>query len=129
MLVKMIRVATVVVLAASLAGAANVSHARTRGVERRGTCSGAAHWTLKLKPDNGRIEVEFEVDQNIAGKVWRVRLVHNGTRVLAGRRMTHAPSGSFTVHVLMANAAGTDRVVARATSIAPGQTCVARASI
>ena len=129
MLVKMARVATVLALALSLAGAANVSQARTRGVERRGTCSGAARWTLKLKPDDGRIEVEFEVDQNIAGRVWRVRVFHNATRVLATRRTTHAPSGSFTVRVLMANAAATDRVVARATSIDGGQTCVGRASI
>ena len=44
-------------------------------------------------------------------------MFHNGTRVLAGRRTTHAPSGSFTVRVLTANTAATDRVVARATSI------------
>jgi hypothetical protein len=129
MLVKMIRVATVLVLTLSVAGAASVSDARTRAVVRQGACSGAAHWKLKLKPDNGRIEVEFEVDQNVAGKVWRVRIVHNGTRILAGRRTTHGPSGSFTVRVLATDAAATDGFVARATALASGQTCVGRASI
>jgi hypothetical protein len=129
MLVKMLRIATVAMLAASLAGTAGVSHAGVRGVERRGTCSGAAHWKLKLKPDDGRIEVEFEVDQNVVGKVWRVRLLHNGSRILAGRRTTHAPSGSFTVRVRPVDAAGPDAIAARATSIGSGQICAGRASI
>jgi len=129
MSMKMIRVAVVVMLAASLAGTAAVSQAGTRRIERRGTCSGAAHWKLKLKPDDGRIEVEFEVDQNVVGKIWRVRLLHNGSRILAGRRTTHAPSGSFTVRVRPVDAAGADAIVARASSIGSGQICVGRASI
>jgi hypothetical protein len=118
-----------VMLAASLAGTAGVSRAGTRGIERRGTCSGAAHWKLKLKPDDGRIEVEFEVDQNVVGKIWRVRVLHNGSRILAGRRTTHAPSGSFTVRVRPVDASGADAIVARASSIGSVQICVGRASI
>src|SRR5262245_8359718 len=36
-------------------------------VIRDGSCSGRSDWKLKLSPQDGRIEVEFEVDQNVVG--------------------------------------------------------------
>ena len=42
-------------------------------VEARGTCTNGAHWDLKAKHNDGRIELEFEVDTNRAGQVWAVR--------------------------------------------------------
>jgi hypothetical protein len=94
-----------------------------------GTCSGAATSKLKLKPDNGRIEVEFEVDQNANGKRWRVTLKRNGHRFFRGVRTTHAPSGSFEVRRLANNGPGSDRVVATAKNLASGQTCRATATL
>ena len=40
-------------------------------VRTSGSCSGRAHWKLKAKPDDGRIEVEGEVDSNRSGQVCR----------------------------------------------------------
>ena len=83
-------------------------------VRDSGSCSGSSAWKLKAKPDSGVIEVEFEVDSNQAGQTWKVRLRDNGTRFLAGTRMTSGPSGSFTVHKRVADSAGSDVIKARA---------------
>ena len=42
-----------------------VASAGDRDVIREGPCSGRSDWKLKLSPEDGRIEVEFEVDQNV----------------------------------------------------------------
>jgi hypothetical protein len=97
-------------------------------VVAQGACSGAATSKLKLKPDNGRIEVEFEVDQNVNGKRWRVTLKRNNHRFFLGVRTTHAPSGSFEVKRSATNGPGSDRVVATAKNLASGQTCRAAAT-
>jgi hypothetical protein len=83
-------------------------------VRASGSCSAGATWKLKAKPDNGRIEVEFEVDSNKVGQTWRVRLRDNGELFFAGSRTTQAPSGSFTVHRRTADLAGSDLIRARA---------------
>ena len=62
-----------------------------------GTCTDSSRAKLKLKPDNGRVEVEFEVDENRNGSRWGVTLKRNGTRVLSRSAVTGAPSGSFEV--------------------------------
>ena len=96
---------------------------------RTGVCSGAAHWKLKLSPDDGRIEVEFQVDTNRVGTAWRVRIRHNGVLIFVGKRVTKAPSGAFTVRRLTHNRAGTDSFRAGARAVVSGQTCVGRASM
>jgi hypothetical protein len=92
----------------------------------RGTCSGASTAKLKLSAENGRIEVELEVDQNRNGVPWTVVLRRNGTRVARLVRVTRPPSGSFEARRLIANAAGAD--VVRATAQRRGETCTARAT-
>ena len=94
-------------------------------VLRAGTCDGASTAKLKAKPDDGRLEVEFEVDQNRNGVKWDYRIRRNGRAVAAGSRTTKAPSGSFSVERKIANPAGSDRISAVATR--NGETC--RASL
>jgi hypothetical protein len=96
---------------------------RDREVLRTGNCSGGSDWKLKAKLDDGRLEAEFEVDQNRVGRRWRVTIVHNGRSVFSGSRRTLAPSGSFEVRRLLANRAGADRIVARARALSGGETC------
>ena len=98
-------------------------------VRVNGVCSGSSTSKLKAKPDNGRLEVEFEVDSNKVGQKWNVRLFDNGTRFFAGTRTTLAPSGSFEVRQFTANRAGADRIVARATNPATGEVCRASLTI
>lgn len=95
-------------------------------IVKAGTCSAASHSKLKAKTDDGRIETEFEVDQNRVGKRWRVTLSLDGSNVFRGIKRTSAPSGSFEVRRLLAGAAGS-RIVATARSLSGSVTC--RASI
>ena len=71
---------------------------------------------------DGRIEVEFEVDQNRVGKRWRVTIKRNGSTVFRSMRTTQAPSGSFEVRRLLAGGAGS-RIVATAKALSSGETC------
>ena len=98
-----------------------------REVRVRGACTGAATSKLKLKDENGRIEVEFEVDQNVNGRRWRVALFRNGVRVFRDIRTTRAPSGSFEVRRLMRDGSGRERITARARALSNGQLCTASA--
>ncbi|HEX2175460.1 MAG TPA: hypothetical protein VHG70_06085 [Nocardioidaceae bacterium] len=95
---------------------------------RSGACSGVANWKLKLSPQNGRIEVEYEVDANRRGQQWRVTLFHNGRRVMRDTLTTRGLSGSFSVTDLEPNRAGNDAIRARAVRLGNGQTCSGRAS-
>ena len=94
-----------------------------REIVKRGGCSAGATWKLKLKADDGRIETEFEVDQNRNGRRWRVTLFRNGRQVFTGIRTTTAPSGSFELERRLANGAGADRITAKAVALRNGQTC------
>ena|SRR5690242_20100532 len=108
---------------------AHASHGGGGGVRHGGSCSQSAHWKLKAKPDNGRIEVEGEVDSNRAGQVWRWRIKHNGSVSAKGKATTGGASGSFTVHRRMTNLAGTDHFVFRAVRSATGEVCRGRVSL
>lgn len=121
---KLVGVLSVVLAVAALAAA---SSAPAKGgsdpVVKQGSCSGSATWKLKAKVDGGVIETEFEVDQNVVGKKWRVVIRQNGVKRFSGIKTTKAPSGSFTVRRLLDNTAGSDRIVGKATALATGQTC------
>jgi hypothetical protein len=86
-----------------------------------GACSAGADWKLKVKTDDGRLEVEGEVDSNVAGQQWRWSIRHNGSVSDRGTATTTARSGSFEVERTIVDIAGTDRVVFRASR--DGQTC------
>lgn len=112
-------------LAASLILLVNspAASAKSGDVIRRGRCTGASTWKLKVKPDDGRIEAEFEVDQNRNGVRWTVLMGDNGVRVFTGSAVTVGPSGSFEVNRRIPNRAGADTIVARATNPATGEVC------
>jgi len=93
-------------------------------VRRTGTCTGRAEVKIKAKHDDGRIELEAEVDSNRNGQVWRWSIRHNGDLSFVGRARTVAPSGSFTVERRALNAAGIDAFKFRARHRASGQVCV-----
>jgi hypothetical protein len=92
-------------------------------VRRSGSCSGSTDWKLKAKHDDGRIEVEGEIDSNRIGQTWRWRLVHNGSLSARGTRQTQAPSGSFSVERRVVDLAGQDKLVFKARQPRSGETC------
>ena len=87
-----ILVTVVAVAAAVLVVALPAAAGGGKEVIRTGSCSGSADWKLKLKLDDGKIETEFEVDQNVNGERWRVVLKRDGNRFFRGVRTTHAPT-------------------------------------
>lgn len=99
------------------------AQAKGREVIRTGSCSGGSDWKLKVKQDDGRLEVQWEVDSNRSGQVWRVRIRDNGVRVVATRAVTRPPSGSFDVERRIADRPGTDLVVARSRHLGEGEVC------
>ena len=115
-------ITSVMVATALVAGPATTT-AKDGDVIRRGSCTVSSDWKLKLSSENGRIEVEFEVDQNRNGRTWNVSLKRNGQRFWRGQRTTGPPSGSFEVRRLTRNGAGRDRIVARARDPRSGEVC------
>ena len=125
---RLIRIAMAGVLLFTVAGTTN-AFAKDGDVIHRGSCSGSSDWKLKLSPDNGKIEVEYEVDSNKVGQHWRVKLFENGNRIFKGTKTTQGASGSFTVRTLAKNTAGTDSFRAHALNLGNGETCGGAASI
>ncbi len=99
------------------------AQAGNNDVIERGGCSGSSDWKLKVSPDNGRLEVEYEVDQGVSGDDWRVRILHDGEVAFRGTRTTAGASGSFTVRIRENDAAGVDRFVGRARNLSTDETC------
>jgi hypothetical protein len=101
------------------------------GVEATGSCAGAGSttWDLKAKHDDGQIEVEFEIDSNIPGQVWRVKITDNGDQVFKGKRTTAGASGSFTVQRRVPDQAGSDKFVGKATNPVTGEKCVGKVTL
>jgi hypothetical protein len=122
---------TGVLVATTLVAAPMAVSAKDGDILRRGDCTARSDWKLKLSPENGRIEVEFEVDQNRNGQRWNVKLKRNGNVFFRGSRTTQPPSGSFEVRRLTANGPGVETIVARAKNPRSGEVCrgVARFSV
>ena len=114
---------TSVLVATTLVAAPLATSAKDGDVIRRGDCTMNSDWKLKLSPENGRIEVEFEVDQNRNGQKWFVKLKRNGNLFWRGARWTQPPSGSFEVRKLTRDGAGAEKIVARARNARTGEVC------
>jgi hypothetical protein len=110
-------------VAALVVAGAPAAHAKDGDVERRGSCSRATDWKVKVGPEDGRLEVEGEIDSNRRGQTWRWRIVHNGSVSASGTRTTQGPSGSFEVRRLLVNLRGTDTITFRARNPRSGELC------
>ena len=113
-------------IAAALAVAPIASAKGGPGVRVSGACTKSSTAKLKLSQEDGRIEVEFEVDQNRNGVPWKVTLRRNGSIVAATTATTRAPSGSFSVRRVISGPRGKVAAVATRSS---GERCTAVASI
>ena len=106
------------------AGSAQASGGDGR-VINTGSCSGSTDWKMKAKPDDGRIEVEAEIDSNRTGQRWRWVLKHDGGVTARGTSVTRGRSGSFSVERRTVDADGPDRFTFRAVNRSSGEVCVA----
>jgi hypothetical protein len=114
---------TVAALTAFVAAPAVAQGDDDKEVRTNGSCSGSTSWKMKAKADDGRIEVESEVDSNKVGQNWNWKLKDNGALVSSGSSKTTGPSGSFEVERKPANRAGTDHFVFRAVNPKSGEVC------
>ncbi len=115
-------VAVLAALALMSAGAPAVA-ANEDDVIVRGNCSKRADYKLKASEENGRIEIEGEVDSNRSGQVWRWKMWHNGSLTSKGKRRTKPPSGSFEVRRVIVDLGGTDWCTFRARNIRSREIC------
>lgn len=127
MMKRILGVALAGALALTVASALPAA-AKAGDVIERGSCSGSTDWKLKLSPEDSGIEVEYEVDSNVTGQSWRVKIFQNGDRIFAGTRQTKGTSGSFDVRVVADDTAGTDTFRGKAVNAATGETCNGTAS-
>ena len=124
---RVIPLAAVLTVAGAVLAVAPMASAKNGdGVRVSGVCKHNSTSKLKLSGEDGKVEVEFEVDQNRNGVPWKVTLRRNGALVASRTAITHAPSGSFSFRRLISGPGG--RVVAVATR-ASGERCTANASI
>ena len=107
---------------------AAVATAGQNDVIERGSCSNSSDWKLNVSPDNGRLEVEYEVDQNVSGDRWRVKIRHDGDLAFRGTRTTRGASGSFTVRILENDTTGSDVFRARARNVSTDEVCAGSAT-
>ena len=106
---------------------ASAGIAKRGDVRVAGVCTGSSASKLKLSEEDGRIEVEFEVDQNRSGIRWMVVLNQSGRLIARVTRTTRPPSGSFEARMLAPDKGGRDVFAVRATR-ASGEVCTARAT-
>jgi hypothetical protein len=121
------------IILCTLAGAAILFAAPTASADRApvrpGKCTGPSTSKIKAKLDNGRLETEFEVDQNRNGRRWSVVLRRNGRVAFRGIATTRGPSGSFELRRFLGNAPGVDRISATARALRGGEVCTASTSV
>jgi len=90
---------------------------------RTGKCTSSTHYKLKVGRENGRLEVEGEVDSNRRGQRWAWSMRHNGSLSASGSKVTRGRSGSFEVRRLMVNRRGVDTISFRARNPRNGEVC------
>lgn len=98
-------------------------------VRATGACTLSSTAKLKLSPENGRVEVEFEVDENRNGSRWGVVLKRNGAVVRSRAAVTRAPSGSFEARAVIGAGSPRTKVTAVARRAATGEVCRATATL
>ena len=101
--------------------AATSAHASDDREVRASRACATGQVKVKAKEDDGRIEVEGEVDTNRRGQTWSWTMRRDGSTVAQGTGTTAGASGSFSVERKIADPAGSDRIVFRA--VRGGTTC------
>ena len=90
-------------------------------VDKTGTCGGA-RYELSVDRDNGRFEVEADIDNARAGSKWRITLRHDGKRFYNQVR-TADREGDISVDRHRPNTAGKDVFKLRVKRVGGGAAC------
>lgn len=115
--------AALALTAAALVGGvlvAGPADAKAGRVTKSGSCTAGGTWKLKAGPQNGSIEVEYEVNAR-SGQKWKVVIKDNGITRVSTTKTTVA--GALHVRKVIPNLAGTDVISARARNLVTGSVC------
>ena len=96
--------------------------------EKRGECGGPGDWELELEKEDGRIEVKAKIHGHRAGRLWSVRIHHDGTLVTSVLRRAN-DRGRLTVERVRADHSGADTFRFRAVDQVTGDVCAGTLSI
>lgn len=121
--------ALVVVFTATLTAAppASADDDDRDDVRVRGTCTASTEFRLRVRADDGRLRVEFELDNRAGAARWQIVVLHERRIAWRGTRFTPR-RGSARLRMSLADWFGTDTVSVRA--VAPrGETCRAAVTV
>jgi len=96
--------------------------AKDGDIIRRGQCANGIKTKLKASPENGQIEVEYELDDAPPGELWQVILRKNGKVILRTSKRTNGV-GDLEVRKVTPNGSGSDRIEASARRSGGGAAC------
>lgn len=107
---KALIAAAVVVVAALVAGGAWWMLAGGDDEQSaRGTC-GSATYEMSVEPEDGGLEVTFELQSTAPGETWQIVVEQDGTAVLTGERQTDEDA-ELDVDVTVSKSDGTSFTV------------------
>jgi len=89
---------------------------------RRGKCANGIKTKLKASPENGQIEVEYELDNAAPNSLWQITLRKNGVVILRTNRRANS-FGDLNVRKVTPNGNGSDRIEAIARRSSGGAAC------
>ena len=108
-------VALLLALSAGAAQARGDDHGGSGGEARvAGTCSRGATASLRLRGDDGAIEVRFRLRQNRGRGPWRITVVHERRVASRATRRTTRGNRSVELERTLPDLEGSDEVVVRA---------------
>lgn len=93
-------------------------------VEREGRCDGA-EFQLEVERDNGRFDVDADIDDATPGSKWRVILKHEGRNFYNVQR-TADSDGDISVDRTRPNTRGADTFVMKINKVGTGGSCTHR---
>jgi hypothetical protein len=99
-----------------------------REARRAGTCTGSSRATIRLRAEDGEIQVEFEIVTRSRTRAWRVVLLHERRVAFQGPIRPRSGGRSVRLRRNVADWFGRDTIVVRASG--PGiETCRATATV
>jgi hypothetical protein len=102
--------------------APTLSLAKNGDIIKRGQCSTGENTKLKAGPENGQIEIEYELDDAVPGSRWRITITKNGKTILRTTQRANA-AGNIDVRTLTSNLAGREKIRAKAKRIGAAGAC------
>lgn len=113
---------TPALLLCSLFATPGILPAKDGDVIARSQGTGGSTCKLKASPQNGRIEVEYELDQARPGHRWQIVLKKNKRRILRTTQTVNI-QGNIELRKLTGDGPGRERISARARNLLTGERC------